>query len=142
MLLGSMLAGQAFANSPVAAVHALAYPIGSHYHVPHGLSNALVLPHVLRFNLATAAPAYAMVAPCAFPDLEPLPAAGRAEAFIDRLATLSAERGLPQRLRDVGIGAEALALLAAEAMKQTRLLVNNPRQMTEAAALDIYRAAW
>jgi alcohol dehydrogenase class IV len=142
MLLGSMLAGQAFANSPVAAVHALAYPIGSHYHVPHGLSNALVLPHVLRFNLATAAPAYAMVAPCAFPDLEPLPAAGRAEAFIDRLATLSAELGLPQRLRDVGIGAEALALLAAEAMKQTRLLVNNPRQMTEAAALDIYRAAW
>ena len=50
MLLGSMLAGQAFANSPVAAVHALAYPIGSTFHIPHGLSNALVLPHVLRFN--------------------------------------------------------------------------------------------
>jgi alcohol dehydrogenase class IV len=142
MLLGSMLAGQAFANSPVAAVHALAYPIGSHYHVPHGLSNALVLPHVLRFNLPDAAPAYAGIAPCAFPELADLPAPARAEAFIDRLATLSAELGLPQRLRDVGIGADALALLAAEAMKQTRLLVNNPRQMTEAAALDIYRAAW
>ncbi|MGG2478986.1 iron-containing alcohol dehydrogenase, partial [Rhizobium sp. BR5] len=49
MLLGAMLAGQAFANSPVAAVHALAYPIGGRYHVPHGLSNSLVLPHVLRF---------------------------------------------------------------------------------------------
>jgi alcohol dehydrogenase class IV len=142
MLLGSMLAGQAFANSPVAAVHALAYPIGSHYHVPHGLSNALVLPHVLRFNLEAAAPAYAEVAPCAFPDLAALPAPARAEAFIDRLATLAADLGLPPRLRDVGIGANALAMLATEAMKQTRLLVNNPREMTEAAALDIYRAAW
>jgi alcohol dehydrogenase class IV len=126
----------------VAAVHALAYPIGSHYHVPHGLSNALVLPHVLRFNLEAAAPAYAEVAPCAFPDLAALPAPARAEAFIDRLATLAADLGLPPRLRDVGIGANALAMLATEAMKQTRLLVNNPREMTEAAALDIYRAAW
>ena len=54
MLLGSMLAGQAFANSPVAAVHALAYPLGGHFHIPHGLSNALVLAHVLRFNAVTA----------------------------------------------------------------------------------------
>jgi alcohol dehydrogenase class IV len=142
MLLGSMLAGQAFANSPVAAVHALAYPIGSHYHVPHGLSNALVLPHVLRFNLEAAAPAYAEIAPCAFPDLAPLATSARAEAFIVHLAALSAELGLPQRLRDVGIGANALAMLASEAMKQTRLLVNNPREVTEGAALDIYRAAW
>ena len=50
MLLGAMLAGQAFANAPVAAVHALAYPLGGNYHIPHGLSNSLVLPHVLRFN--------------------------------------------------------------------------------------------
>jgi alcohol dehydrogenase class IV len=54
MLLGSMLAGMAFANAPVAAVHALAYPIGAIFHVPHGLSNALVLPQVLRFNLPAA----------------------------------------------------------------------------------------
>jgi hypothetical protein len=52
--LMAILAGQAFANSPVAAVHALAYPIGGQFHVPHGLSNALVLPHVLRFNAAAA----------------------------------------------------------------------------------------
>ena len=50
MLLGSLYAGMAFANSPCAAVHALAYPIGSHFHVPHGLSNSLMLPHVLRFT--------------------------------------------------------------------------------------------
>src|SRR3546814_17239770 len=56
MLLGAMLAGQAFANSPVAAVHALAYPIGGIFHVPPGFSNSLVLPHVLRFTAPAAAP--------------------------------------------------------------------------------------
>ena len=69
MLLGSMLAGQAFANSPVAAVHALAYPIGGSFHVPHGLSNALVLPHVLRFNMVEAPVPYAEIAADAFPAL-------------------------------------------------------------------------
>jgi Alcohol dehydrogenase, class IV len=59
MLLGAMLAGQAFANAPVAAVHALAYPLGGHFHVPHGLSNSLVLPEVLRFNASSASPYYA-----------------------------------------------------------------------------------
>src|SRR3954453_17379736 len=62
MLLGAMLAGQSFANSPCAAVHALAYPIGGIFHVPHGLSNSLVLPHVLRFNAPNAAPLYAELA--------------------------------------------------------------------------------
>jgi alcohol dehydrogenase class IV len=142
MLLGAMLAGQAFANSPVAAVHALAYPIGGHYHVPHGLSNALVLPHVLRFNLEAAAKPYAEIAPHAFGELAGLSGAARAEAFIDAIAALSAELGLEQRLRDVGIGENALSMLACEAMKQTRLLVNNPRPVCEADALAIYRAAW
>src|ERR671916_573671 len=68
MLLGSMLAGQAFANSPVAAVHALAYPIGGHFGVPHGLSNALVLPHVLRFNAPACGSRYAELLPHAFPE--------------------------------------------------------------------------
>lgn len=61
MLLGAMLAGQSFANAPVAAVHALAYPLGGHFHIPHGLSNSLVLPHVLRFNAQAAAPLYAQL---------------------------------------------------------------------------------
>ena len=54
MLLGAMLAGQAFANAPVAAVHALAYPVGARFHVPHGLSNSLVLPEVIKFNAPAA----------------------------------------------------------------------------------------
>ncbi len=143
MLLGSMLAGQAFANSPVAAVHALAYPIGGTFHVPHGLSNALVLPHVLRFNAPDAAHLYAQIAADAFPALQAEESVqGRCAAFIDELAALSRRVGLQPRLRDVGIGEDALAGMASDAMKQQRLLVNNPREVFEADALAIYRAAW
>ncbi len=147
MLLGSMLAGQAFANSPVAAVHALAYPIGGIFHVPHGLSNALVLPHVLRFNAAERSNGseelYAALAPHAFPDLG---GEGGTQAicaaFIDRLASLSQKLGLETQLRQVGIGENDLAHMASESMKQQRLLVNNPRDVSEADALAIYKAAW
>ncbi len=139
MLIGSMLAGQAFANSPVAAVHALAYPIGGHFGVPHGLSNALVLPHVLRFNASACETAYAELAPYAFPALD-----GRAsaDAFAEALASLCMKVGLPPRLRDVGIPQDALSVLAQDAMKQTRLLVNNPRPLLLSDAHAIYEAAW
>lgn len=143
MLLGSMLAGQAFANSPVAAVHALAYPIGGTFHVPHGLSNALVLPHVLRFNAPDAAALYAEIACDAFPHLDH----GEGDqalcaAFIEELAGLSRKLGMQTRLRDVDIPESALEKMAADAMLQQRLLVNNPREVSEADALTIYKAAW
>lgn len=142
MLLGSMLAGQAFANSPVAAVHALAYPLGGHFHIPHGLSNALVLPHVLRFNIATAHQPYSEIAPFAFPDLAAFEGQERAAAFCDRLAGLARDCGLQPNLRAFDIAEDFLPRLAADAMNQTRLLVNNPRPVTEADALAIYRAAF
>jgi alcohol dehydrogenase class IV len=142
MLLGSMLAGQAFANSPVAAVHALAYPLGGHFHIPHGLSNALVLAHVLRFNAVTAPGAYADIAPHAFPELAAQQGQARAAAFCDALQNLSRRCGLPQRLRDAGVPEHILPRLASDAMNQKRLLVNNPRPLTEADALEIYRRAW
>ena len=142
MLLGAMLAGQAFANSPVAAVHALAYPVGGRYHVPHGLSNALVVPHVIRFNAPAAAAVYAEIAADLFPELASVDAPNRADAFAEALAGLAPACNLESRLRDVGIPQEALPTLAADAMKQTRLLVNNPRPLTEADALEIYRQAW
>jgi alcohol dehydrogenase class IV len=139
MLLGSMLAGQAFANSPVAAVHALAYPIGGHFGVPHGLSNALVLPHVLRFNARACEAAYAELLPYAFPELD-----GRAtaSAFVEALASLCSKVGLQPRLRDVGIPQDAVPMMAEDAMKQTRLLVNNPRPLTLEDVRAIYEAAW
>jgi alcohol dehydrogenase class IV len=142
MLLGSMLAGQAFANSPVAAVHALAYPLGGHFHIPHGLSNALVLPHVLRFNALTAHQAYVDLAPHVFPDLAGLVGQERVAAFCDRLQSLSNDCGLPQRLRDLKVTRDWLPKLAHDAMNQTRLLVNNPRPIAEADALSIYESAY
>lgn len=142
MLLGSMMAGQAFANSPVAAVHALAYPIGGIFHIPHGLSNALVLTSVLRFNLPAAAATYAEIAADAFPHLADQPEHSRADALVAALEGLIGRLQMPRRLRDVNIPADALPRMAKEAMKHQRLLVNNPRLVTETDALAIYREAW
>ncbi len=142
MLLGSMLAGQAFANSPVAAVHALAYPIGALFKVPHGLSNALILAEVMRFNAPAAASAYAELAPVVFPDIDMDRGAQIIAAeMIDRLSSLNAELGLEPGLRSVGIGESDLDKLASDAMNQTRLLMNNPRPVSEADARAIYQAA-
>jgi alcohol dehydrogenase len=141
MLLGAMLAGQAFANAPVAAVHALAYPLGGIYHIPHGLSNALVLSHVMRFNQPAADALYAELAPVILPEGH-RPGDSPTSTLIDYLGGLSAALGLPDRLRDMDIPEDAIARLASDAMKQERLLVNNPREVTEADAVAIYRAAW
>ncbi|MCO4824219.1 MAG: iron-containing alcohol dehydrogenase [Amylibacter sp.] len=142
MLLGSMMAGQAFANSPVAAVHALAYPIGGHYKVPHGLSNALVLPHVLRFNAVTAPRPYAELAPHVFPEMAGMGTQEAASAFAEGMQELSKRCGLQQGLREMGIERDALPMLARDAMNQTRLLVNNPREVDLDAVLAIYEAAY
>ena len=140
MLLGAMLAGQAFSNAPVAAVHALAYPIGGLFHVPHGLSNALVLPHVLRFNLSHAAPLYAQLAAILKPGITGSDEA-RANALIDAMQDMALATGIARTLREVGIAASDLDRLADEAMLQTRLLGNNPREVTRQDARAIYAAA-
>jgi len=140
MLLGACLAGQAFANAPVAAVHALAYPLGVSFHLPHGLSNALVLQQVLRFNLPSAQALYAELAPLVLGDrLQPGDAA---QQFIDELQRLHVATGLPLSLKEAGVTRESLPELASSAMLQQRLLVNNPRPVTEADALAIYTAAF
>lgn len=142
MLLGAMLAGQAFANAPVAAVHALAYPIGSLFHVPHGLSNALVLAEVMRFNAPRCGQAYAELAPHIFPDIDPNRSAKEiCDDFVARLVQLNIDLGLESGLRGVGITEADLDRLATDAMKQTRLLVNNPREVTKQDARHIYEAS-
>ena len=147
MLLGSTYAGMAFANAPVAAVHALAYPVGSHFHVPHGLSNSLMLPHVLRFNAAdgSAAQQYAELMPLIFPERAAAAASSSTEAAVhelaDGLADLAVELEIPTTLQDVEIAASDVELLATEAMKQTRLLPNNPREVTLDDARALYSAA-
>lgn len=141
MLLGATLAGQAFANSPVAAVHALAYPLGGHYHIPHGLSNALMLGPVLRFNLSAAAPLYAELGDLLLGSSNAT-TTSRASRFVEYMEDLMNASGAPRRLRDVKVTEDSLPLLARDAMKQERLLQNNPVQLTEADALALYRTAF
>jgi alcohol dehydrogenase class IV len=135
MLLGAMLAGQAFANAPVAAVHALAYPLGGHFHIPHGLSNSLVLPSVLEFNMPEAEHLYAELAPLV---------SGRsgAESLLDELVSIIKDTGLPATLAEANVPETALEMLAKDAMLQQRLLINNPRDVSYEDALEIYRAAY
>jgi alcohol dehydrogenase class IV len=142
MLLGAHLAGIAFSNAPVGGIHALAYPLGGLFHLPHGLTNALMLRPVLEHNAEAARELYAELAAILDPALEPLGSQARAKGFIDAVCNLAAETGVKLRLRDHGIGEDALDLLASEAMKQTRLLVNNPCPIEEADARRLYEAAW
>lgn len=143
MLLGACLAGQAFANAPVAAVHALAYPLGGHFHIPHGLSNSLVLPHVMRFNLNNCASLYGELADHIMgADCPRGNENDKAEKLISWLTNMIADLNLPTQLRECSVTEESLSMLAKDAMLQQRLLVNNPREMNEAQALDIYQKAY
>lgn len=142
MLLGSMLAGQAFANSPVAAVHALAYPIGALFNVPHGLSNAVILAEVMRFNAPCCGQAYAELAPHVFSDINTdQDTDSLCHEFIERLTQLNVSLGLQKGLCQFGIRSSDLDHLSSNAMNQTRLLVNNPRKVTQQDAYRIYEAS-
>ena len=134
--------GLAFSNAPVAGVHALAYPLGGLHHLPHGLTNALMLRHVLAHNLEAAREHYAELAEIIEPDCAGQGSQARAALLIDRLDQLTKSSGLKLRLRDHGVTFEEAPLLAKEAMKQTRLLVNNPCEISESDAQRLYEAAW
>ena len=141
MLLGSMLAGQAFANAPVGAVHALAYPLGGHFHLSHGHTNALVLLEVLKFNAPNAKHLYAELMQW----LDPYSKGsidGLCDLFIDHIQRHLDGSGLTLKLRDLGVPEHMLETLAHDAMLQTRLLQNNPREMTYEHALKIYQAIY
>ncbi|GAA0283434.1 iron-containing alcohol dehydrogenase [Alteraurantiacibacter aestuarii] len=140
MLVASHLGGMCLGPVNTAAVHALAYPMGGEFHVPHGVANSLLLPHVIRFNAEQVPERYASVAHA----LGVAPTAdvrADAEAGIARIEAISAAAGIDRRLRDVGIGANALPKMAAAAMTVQRLLSNNLRDVSEQQALQIYQAA-
>ncbi|HZW11844.1 MAG TPA: iron-containing alcohol dehydrogenase [Noviherbaspirillum sp.] len=142
MLLGSLFAGMAFANAPVAAVHALAYPLGGHYHLPHGLTNALVLVPVLEFNRKAAEKQYAELGRAILPGASFKSDEDATDAFIDAIKALVAEMPFEQNLRSAGVPEGDLEMLAKDAMNVQRLLVNNPRDVTYEDALAIYRAVY
>ena len=141
MLFGSMLAGQAFANAPVGAVHALAYPLGGHFHLSHGHSNALVLLEVLKFNASEAKSHYAELMQWLNPYSKGS-TDGLCDLFIDHIQSHLDESGLTLKLRDLNIQEHQLEILANDAMLQTRLLQNNPRTLQHADALKIYQAIY
>ena len=143
MLIGAMKAGQAFANAPVAAVHALAYPLGGNYHIPHGLTNSLVLPHVLRFNMDEAYKLYSELAHVVLFDREvPQDEKQASEMLVSYFENLPKRLGLQTTLREMNIPFEDLPRLAEEAMLQQRLLINNPRELNLENALEIYKQAY
>lgn len=141
MLLGSMLAGQAFANAPVGAVHALAYPLGGHFHLSHGHTNALVLLEVLKFNAPEAKQLYAELMQWLNPYSQGS-TDGLCDLFIDHMQSHLEQSGLTLKLRDLKVQEHQLEMLANDAMLQTRLLQNNPKDLTHSDALQIYRAIY
>ena len=141
MLVGSMLAGQAFANAPVAAVHALAYPLGGHFHISHGHSNALVLTEVLKFNAPNAKQHYAELM-CWLDPKSTGSTDGLCDLFIDHMQNHLDKSGLILKLKDLNVPENKLEQLANDAMLQTRLLQNNPRELQLQDARQIYEAIY
>jgi len=141
MLEGSLLAGMAFANAGVTAVHAFAYPIGAEFHIPHGVANTLMLPHVMRFNLLGNLPKFAEISEAFDLSTESFDELRAAEMFVDAIERLAEDLRVPKHLAEFGVEENDISGLAEGAMKVTRLLANNPRIMTLEDAKEIYRAA-
>jgi len=141
LALGSLYGGLGLGPVNTAAVHALAYPLGSRFHVAHGVSNAVLLPNVLRFNFSAAPERYAEVAVALGVERDGS-ALATAERGVQRLAELSRAVGVPQRLAEFGIPRDAIPAMARSAMQVTRLLKNNLRSVTEADAVNIYEATY
>jgi len=153
MLLGACIAGVAFNNAPVGAVHALAYPLGSHFHITHGLSNTVMLPHVLEFNRgeAYAAGLYAELAPCISERLEIDGVGGltrdaaaderASAAVVKEIQALQLDLGMRTKLTQMGVAPDDVGLLTREAMKQTRLLPNNVREVGQEDIRAMYTDA-
>lgn len=139
--MGSMLGGFCLGPVNTAGVHALSYPLGSSFHLAHGLSNALLLPYVMAYNIPAATAKYASVATALGcnrleSDMD------TALAGLDKIKELIQSCGIPARLREVNIPENALPQMAKDAMKIQRLLKNNPREITEKDALAIYQQAY
>jgi len=139
---GALLAGIAFSNSAVAAVHALAFALGSRFHVSHGLANGLLLPYVTEFNLSANYPKYTTVAHMMGVDTEGLSPQEAAEQGLGAIKSLCADVGIPLRLRDLGVPKDALEGMAVATMDVTRLVTNNPRELTLDDVKGIWENAW
>lgn len=139
LLLGAYYGGVCIATSSTTAVHALAYPLGGKYRVPHGLSNAMLLPTVMAFNLEGSERRFAAMARAMGLDVAGLSDGAAGERFIGALESLNRDLGIHADLRAVGVKPEDLDGLVDGAAKVTRLLDNNPRPMSRADMRAIYQ---
>jgi alcohol dehydrogenase class IV len=142
MAEGSLLAGITLANAGAAAVHALAYPLGARFHVPHGVANGVLLPYVTEFNLSANLPKYAIVARMLGAETDGLSPQEAAEKGTEAIKALAKDIGIPLHLRDLGVPREALEGMAVATMDVTRLLANNPRPLTLDEVRQIWQNAW
>jgi alcohol dehydrogenase len=140
MALGALYGGMSFGNAGVTAVHALSYPIGGRFHVPHGDANTLMLPWVMQYNMLGCLERFADIAVAMGLDVDGLTAREAAQMAVAEMRLLADDLDLPLYLSDVGIPASAIEELTEGAMGQTRLLVNNPRTLTRDDVVAIYTA--
>lgn len=141
MMEGSLLAGISFANAGVTAVHAFAYPIGAQFHIPHGVANTLMLPHVMRFNLIGSVEKFGKITQAFGMQKKGKDSLSLAEDAVLAVERLISDLRVPTRLSGFGVKESDLDSLADGVMKVTRLLANNPRVVTHEDAVEIYRAA-
>ncbi len=139
MLEGSLLAGMAFANAGVTAVHAFAYPIGAEFHIPHGVANSIMLASVMEFNMLGNLPKFARMADLVGENTRDLSQRDAAMVAVDAMRSLATDVRIPRSLGEFGIKEEHIPELAQGVMKVTRLLDNNPRILTISDAEEIYR---
>ncbi len=142
MALAATVAGMAFASGGLGAVHGLCYPLGTEYHMSHGRSNAIMLPHVMKFNLPGNPEKFAKIASLLGRDVEGLSCLEAAEMAVEAVEDLLEAVQVPYHLRDYGIAESDLPKLVEGGMKQTRLFVPNPRDLTEEDVRSIFQEAY
>jgi alcohol dehydrogenase class IV len=136
MMLGALYGGMAITAAGTAAVHALAYPLGGKFNIPHGVSNSMLLPHVTEFNADAIQPSMAEVAKAMGVHGDGSTAGA---AVIGCIQEWIADLGIPQNLADYGVEEKDIDGLARAALKVTRLLVNNPKVLSHQDIAGIYR---
>jgi alcohol dehydrogenase class IV len=143
MATASLMVGLSFGNAGVGAVHALAYPLGAKFHIPHGVSNALLLPFVIKWNTLSCLDQFVeMSTALSTPVSQDDDAEAIADKVIEQLHNLCTTVGIPKGLHSVGIKKQDIAELATEAIKVERLLRNNPRRLSVSDIEQIYQEAF
>ena len=142
MAEAAYLGGIGIAHAGGAAAHALAYPLGSRFHVPHGVTMGVLLPYVMESNLPANLSKYADIAQMLGVKTQGLSLQEAAERGVEAVKTLVADVGIPIHLRELGIPKEALEEMAVATMEVTRLLANNPKQLTQDDVKRIWENAW